>query len=62
MQFLDAMAICREYHKPDFFITMTCNPNWEEIQKELVLDQKPEDRPDIFFTVFKQKLDVLRMI
>ena len=59
MQFLDAMAICREYHKPDFFITMTCNPNWEEIQKELLLDQKPEDRPDIVVTVFKQKLDSL---
>ena len=25
-QFQDGMAICREYHKPDFFITMTCNP------------------------------------
>ena len=25
-QFQDGMAICREYHKPDLFITMTCNP------------------------------------
>ena len=24
-QFQDGMAICRAYHKPDFFITMTCN-------------------------------------
>ena len=23
-EFQDAMAICREHHKPDFFITMTC--------------------------------------
>ena len=59
MQFLDAMAICREYHKPDFFITMTCNPNWEEIKKELLPDQNPEDRPDIVVAVFKQKLDAL---
>ena len=26
-QFQDGMAICRKYHKPDFFITMTCNIN-----------------------------------
>ncbi len=25
-QFQNAMAIVREYHKPDLFITMTCNP------------------------------------
>ena len=28
-QFQDGMAICRKYHKPDFFVTMTCNINWE---------------------------------
>ena len=48
-----------EYHKPDFFITMTCNPNWEEIKKELLPDQNPEDRPNIVVAVFKQKLDAL---
>mgnify|MGYP001204933651 CR=1 FL=1 len=26
-QFQDAMAIAREHHKPDFFITMTANPS-----------------------------------
>ena len=26
-QFQDGMAICRKFHKPDFFITLTCNPN-----------------------------------
>jgi hypothetical protein len=29
-KFQDGMAICREYHKPDYFITMTCNPHWPE--------------------------------
>ena len=32
-QFQDGMAIVREYHKPDFFITMTCNPKWNEITR-----------------------------
>ena len=34
-QFQDGMAIVREYHKPDYFITMTCNPKWKEITAEL---------------------------
>jgi hypothetical protein len=59
MQFLDAMAICREYHKPDYFITMTCNPKWKEIQEELLPGQKPEDRPDLTARVFKAKSDRL---
>lgn len=25
----DAMAIVRKFGKPDFFITMTCNPHWK---------------------------------
>ena len=38
---------------------MTCNPTWEEIQKELRPDQNPKDWPDIVVAVFKQKLDAL---
>jgi hypothetical protein len=49
------MAICREYHKPDFFITMTCNPKWEEITKELRPGETVEDRPDLVARVFKLK-------
>ena len=30
-RYLDAMALVRKYGKPDVFVTMTCNPNWEEI-------------------------------
>ena len=53
------MAICRKYHKPDFFITMTCNPNWSEIQSKLLEGQTPQDRPDIVALVFKMKKDQL---
>ena len=58
-EFQDAMAICREYHKPDFFITMTCNQNWEEIKRELRKGESAQDRPDIVARVFKQKKDQL---
>ncbi|WVZ76660.1 hypothetical protein U9M48_024616 [Paspalum notatum var. saurae] len=34
-RYLDAMALVRKYGKSDIFLTMTCNPNWEEIKREL---------------------------
>ena len=46
-KFQDGMAIVREYHKPDFFITMTCNPRWPEIVSGLKKGQTPQDRPDL---------------
>ena len=58
-KFQDGMAIVREYHQPDFFITMTCNPNWPEIQEHLKQGQTAQDRPDIVARVFKQKKDQL---
>ena len=53
------MAICREYHKPDFFITMTCNPKWTEITNELRTGESVGDRPDLVARVFKLKKDEL---
>ena len=48
-KFQDGMAICRKFHKPDFFITFTCNSKWEEIQKELKEGQTAQDRPDLLY-------------
>ena len=41
-------------------ITMTCNPDWIEIQQELRLGQTPQDRPDLVTRVFKAKLQDLK--
>jgi len=38
----DAMAIVRNYGKPDYFITMTCNPKWPEISDNLIEGQSSE--------------------
>jgi len=38
---MDATALVQKYGKPDHFLTMTCNPNWEEISRELELGQTP---------------------
>ncbi|RCN31185.1 hypothetical protein ANCCAN_23039 [Ancylostoma caninum] len=58
-KYQDAMSIVARYGKPDLFITMTCNPQWKEIQEALFPGQTPSDRPDIVARVFKLKLDAL---
>ena len=55
----DAMAIVRSTGKPDLFITMTCNPDWREIQDNLLPGQQPSDRPDICTRVFHLKKEHL---
>ena len=55
----DAMALVREFHKPDYFITMTCNPKWQEITSVLSAEQKPQDRPDVVSRVFYLKMQQL---
>ncbi|XP_020967698.1 uncharacterized protein LOC107616442 [Arachis ipaensis] len=43
---------------PSYFITMTYNPEWDEIKKEVTpIRLKAKDRPDILCRVFKIKLD-----
>jgi hypothetical protein len=34
-RYMDAMALVRKYGQPDIFLTMMCNPNWDEIKNEL---------------------------
>jgi hypothetical protein len=55
----DAMASVRVHGKPDLFITMTCNPNWREIQEQLEVGQTASDRPDIVARVFNLKYKAL---
>ncbi len=52
----DSMAIVRQYGKPNLFITMTCNPKWEEIISALKPDEIANDRPDLVTRVFVGKL------
>ncbi|XP_045084652.2 uncharacterized protein [Aegilops tauschii subsp. strangulata] len=42
---MDAMAIVHTYGKPDIFLTMTCNPKWEEITNELLPAQGKDSYP-----------------
>ena len=53
------MAVVRYGMHPDFFITMTCDPTWKEIKKNLLPGQNATQRPDLIARVFKGKLQAL---
>ncbi|KAE9540849.1 hypothetical protein AGLY_004094 [Aphis glycines] len=55
----DAMTYVKNYGKPDLFITVTCNPNWEEIKTNLHPNAQPQDRYDIVNRVFHLKIQKL---
>ena len=57
--FQDAMAICRHFHKPDLFLTITANSKWPEIIHSLFPDQIATDCSDIVSQVFEQKKKAL---
>ncbi|PWZ29467.1 ATP-dependent DNA helicase PIF1 [Zea mays] len=59
-RYMDAMDLVRKFEKPDIFLTMTCNPNWDEIRTELLPGQTPQDRPDLVVRVFHAKLQELK--
>ena len=52
----DAMAMVREFGRPDIFITFTCNPKWLEISDNLEPYQTAANRPDLTVRVFNLKL------
>ena len=64
--FQDSMAICCFFCRPDIFLTMTANPEWDEIQEALLTEAPPgnqkqtaADRPDIVVRVFEEKKKAL---
>uniref|UniRef100_A0A1S4BAU6 Helitron helicase-like domain-containing protein n=1 Tax=Nicotiana tabacum TaxID=4097 RepID=A0A1S4BAU6_TOBAC len=59
-RYMDAMALVQRFGKPDLFITMTCNPDWVEIQENLCEGQLAQDRPDLVTRVFRAKLQDLK--
>ncbi|KAL3810378.1 hypothetical protein ACJIZ3_000028 [Penstemon smallii] len=58
-RYQDAMAIVQKFGKPDIFLTMTCNPNWKEIQEQLLPGQTAQDRPDLLTRIFRAKYEEL---
>ncbi len=55
----DAMTLVRKLGSPDLFVTVTCNPQWPEIQEALLPGQKATDRIDLVTRVWKLKLQAM---
>lgn len=55
----DAMSIVSRFGKPDLFVTVTCNPKWEEITKHLQPYEQVCNRPDLVTRVFNEKLQLI---
>jgi hypothetical protein len=58
-QIADSLAIAAAYGPPTFFITMTCNTNWPEIQSILRPGQDFTDIPTDIIRVFCRKPTLL---
>src|SRR6202453_1399208 len=58
-QISDSLAVAAKYSPPTFFITMTCNTNWPEIQSQLRHGQDFTDIPVVVIQVFKRKIAIL---
>ena len=57
--YLDAMALVARYGRPDFFLTLTANPNWKEIRANLRPGETAANRPDLVARVFHTKFKLL---
>ena len=59
-QVADALAIARQLGKPSFWLTMTTNPLWPEIQSKLLPGQSVYDIPGIVCRAFHGRLEKLK--
>ncbi|XP_056688027.1 uncharacterized protein [Spinacia oleracea] len=60
--YLNAMALVQRYGKPDLLVTMTCNPNWQEIKQELAIGEEAQNRPDLVSRIFRAKFLALKKL
>ena len=54
----DAMGTVCHFGKPDFFVTFTCNPRWQEITDALLPGQPAENCQDIVARVFQVEFKI----
>lgn len=59
-QVADSLAIARQLGKSSFFLTMTTNPQWPEIQSQLLPGQDVTDIPAVVCRVFSRRLLALK--
>jgi hypothetical protein len=55
----DSLALARYFGRPDYFLTVTANPNWPEIKAQVKPGMPSGERSDIITRVFREKLKIL---
>ncbi|XP_042988839.1 uncharacterized protein LOC122316384 [Carya illinoinensis] len=60
-RYMEAMALVQRFGKPDIFLTMTYNPNWEEILEQLNPHEEVQNRLDLIARIFRAKLEELKI-
>lgn len=55
----DSLALNSRLGIPDYFITMTANPQWPEIKRNIEKDEDPNDRAALIHRVFNIKMKAL---
>jgi hypothetical protein len=53
----NALVLVSEYGCLHAFLTLSCNPEWPEIQSQFINGQTAFDCPDVTVPVFKSRLD-----
>ncbi|MCB1084060.1 MAG: hypothetical protein KDK61_07090, partial [Simkania sp.] len=53
----DALAFNNKFGCPDYFLTVTANPNWKEIRRNLLPGEEVKDRFDLIHRVFNIKME-----
>ncbi|EAW24643.1 uncharacterized protein NFIA_101270 [Aspergillus fischeri NRRL 181] len=59
-QVTDSLAIARKLGKPSIWLTMTTNPQWSEIQSQLLPGQDVTDIPAVVCRAFRARLGILK--
>ena len=58
--YFDGMEICGHIGFPDLFLTLTCNPAWQKIQRKVrKCNLRHDDCPDVVSRISKMKLSHL---
>ncbi|KAG6705369.1 hypothetical protein I3842_07G176100 [Carya illinoinensis] len=60
-RYMEAMALVQRFGKLDIFLTMTYNPNWEEILEQLSPHEEVQNCPDLIARIFRAKLEELKI-
>ncbi|XP_074303798.1 uncharacterized protein LOC141638291 [Silene latifolia] len=59
-RYLNAICFVQRCRKPDIFLTITCNPRWPKIERELLPHEETHNRPHLVTRVFRAKLIELK--